>query len=1064
MRYYSNFKSITGKLISAFLVVCVVMSCILVVAPQTATEDAYAASGVGSIEVKRDEHISKDRADGNIYSGNQISFKVNLPSEPTLLTVNIGTYGTAPGACEVRLGSKTGEVLAYFDTKAVGSWKSYEMTTSLTKELVGEQTIVFVGTAGVCSVDSFSFWLPGPNGGRYPRYPYADNYGDISDLEQREEINMVSDLGLIDKADDKRFNPNMAVTRGDFATYLSRMYNTSGGTYAADVFKDLPKTNEYCEPVSTLIQFGVIKQDATKFRPYDFITLDEAVDWILEISGYEMRDNRKTKLAFAASKDLLDEVNRDAKYITKADMAALIYNVISCIPSDIDYYYGNKEFTVNTGNVLEGKNIYYGEGFLEANELFSVNSNEETADSNSVLIDGKTYWQNKCYSASSYVGMSVRYFYKQEGNGNAEMLAIAPHEDNVVLALDGNDYDFVEINNSMISYYEDDAAREPEEIELNSSVRIMYNDKLVDSDISELLAIDDITRPEDFRGEIFLIDFDDDEEYDVLRIYNSVSIIFGGISNEGVSDILRGEVIPFDSENDVMLYKGAVMTDFKSMIYGDAFDIYRTHNEKGNKMFRIVITSDVTDEIFMSNDENIYVTEAGDKLEVYPRVAPEFEVEFGKEYSVQKNQFGQIILVKPYLNDSYGIFLDYASDEDDFGESENFVKLLDSTGAEKIYPVAQKAYIEGAYLKTGAEQKAALSLIPSEKNGSRYVVFKYRVNDKGEVSLIDSPVMGPDSEQYDKALRDKFTSLTNDEIVELQPKGNVYMDYDAGRVGRYPINSVITKFTRLSSSSGGEPTWAITNTLGSEDGNVKSEIFADDDREIAIGEFVIQYKATSSKNCTQYRIVNNISYSVDADGDEVIYLELLDAKNNTKVKVQKMSFENDVDFAAKIKGIKKGDIITASFDAAGDIQDFLYVYFVDGAVSRTANGRTFYSILNNESVYNGKNNTSVTIDELTNGHMRHGEVIAVNGSFIKYKWWTKSGESFVETEEWTYCSGSVTLVSENEYGDLLIENNKGPENFTVGDHVVIPHVRLVYSCSTPYILRTHALNNPMEVD
>ncbi len=1065
MRYYNNFKSITEKFISVFLVVCIVFAGVVAIAPKTVVEDAYAA-GVGSVNVTMDNFIGSDRTDGNIYSGNYKSFKVNLPSEPTLMTVSIGTYGTAPGACEIRLGDKNGEVIGSIDTKAVGSWAVKDWTISLTKEIVGEHTITFVGTAGVCSISNFSFWLPGPNGGRYPRFPYADNYGDISDLDQREEINMISDLGLIDKTDDKRFNPNMAVTRGEFAEYLSRMYNTSGGTYAADVFTDLPKANEYCEPVSTLIQFGVIKQDATKFRPYEFITLEEAVDWILEISGYEMRDNRKPKMTFAESKDLLDEVNKSVKYITRADMAALIYNVISCEPEDVDYYYGDKEFTVNTGNVLEGRNIYYAEGLLEANELFSINSNEEVAASNSVIIDGETYWQNKCYAPASYVGMTVRYFYKKAGDQVPEMVAIAPHEDNVVLNLNGTDYDFVDINNSMISYYESDAAKKPEEIELNSSTRIMYNDKLVENDLSELLALDDINSPEDFRGEIFLIDYDDDDEYDVVRIYNSISIKFGGISDEGVADILRDELIPFDSQKDVMLYKDALMTDYMSMIYGDAFDIYRTHNEKGNKLFRIVITTNVDDTIFIGKDEDLYVTETGEKLEVYPRVRDEFEVEFGKEYSVQKNQFGQIILAKPYNNDSYGIFLDATAQEDAFGDYKTFIKLLDVNATEQIYPLAQKVFIEGDLKKTGVDQKTALELIPTEDTGDRLVVFKYRLNDAGEVTLIDSPVMGPNSTQYNRALRDKFSSITGDEVItDLQPKNNIYVNVSTNRVGNYPVASVITKFVRYTSDGGAEPTWSISNTLGSEDGNVSSEIFADDDSDIAIGEFVIQYKKSTTKSCTQYRVVENVSYAANADGDDVIKVNLVNQSTEEAVAVDQNAFNSNPEFAAKAKALKKGDIIVASFNTAGDIQDFLYLYFVDGEVSRTVDGYTIYSILNNTEIYNGKNNANVTIDELSNGHMRHGEVVDVNGSFIKYKWWTKSGEEFVETVEWDYISsGYAVLVTENEYGDIKIENKKGVENFSKGDHVVIPHVRLVYSCATPIILRTHDLNNPMEVD
>jgi beta-lactamase superfamily II metal-dependent hydrolase len=97
------------------------------------------------------------------------------------------------------------------------------------------------------------------------------------------EIQQLSDKGILKGKPDGRFDPNGNVTRGQFALILYRALKLPAGTHA---FPDVPKQGELADAVGAVVSAGIAKGYANgKFGPNDPITRGQMAVMVANAMG-----------------------------------------------------------------------------------------------------------------------------------------------------------------------------------------------------------------------------------------------------------------------------------------------------------------------------------------------------------------------------------------------------------------------------------------------------------------------------------------------------------------------------------------------------------------------------------------------------------------------------------------------------------------------------------------------------------------------------------------------------------------------------------------------------------
>lgn len=165
----------------------------------------------------------------------------------------------------------------------------------------------------------------------------AKSYNDISGSRYAEQIDMLTDIGVIVGTSENEFSPDVSVTREQMALLLFRtmLGRDNSGTVNNTAFTDLYDPT-YSGAISWANAAGyIIGTSATTFEPTGGITLQDAMTMIVRALGQSnstMDRGYPWTYIDAAIKLGLDE-NLDhvsyTKTLTRAETAALIYNALT---------------------------------------------------------------------------------------------------------------------------------------------------------------------------------------------------------------------------------------------------------------------------------------------------------------------------------------------------------------------------------------------------------------------------------------------------------------------------------------------------------------------------------------------------------------------------------------------------------------------------------------------------------------------------------------------------------------------------------------------------------------
>ncbi|MBU5670701.1 S-layer homology domain-containing protein [Paenibacillus brevis] len=163
-----------------------------------------------------------------------------------------------------------------------------------------------------------------PLGGQYAVLAYARSFEDVSDNHwAKAVIARMAAKHVINGIDDTRFEPQRALTRGEFAAMLVRslgMTPASGGN-AATRFVDVPQEAWYAAAVEAAAQAGLITgRSGNEYAPESTLTRQEMA--IMLVRAYEMKAGRQLLVPTESEFDDADQIDAWAKDAVAAASAA----------------------------------------------------------------------------------------------------------------------------------------------------------------------------------------------------------------------------------------------------------------------------------------------------------------------------------------------------------------------------------------------------------------------------------------------------------------------------------------------------------------------------------------------------------------------------------------------------------------------------------------------------------------------------------------------------------------------------------------------------------------------
>ena len=679
----------------------------------------------------------------NLRGGAYVVFKdVNFGDNgPSSVDFYAAAGGSEIGITSLYIDDPNSQPVAEFQNVA-GDWITpVAMSAEIKQEIKGVHDIYLKNRTGVCNMFRLMFYEIQKGG---VVYNPGDYFEDIADNPYRSEINMFHEMGILNGFSETDYEPNLYMTRGDFATVMYRLLGTDGLGSGTASFSDVLPENENSNAVSWLYSAGIISGDGNgEYRPYDYITVHEAATIAVNILGYGplAKENGGFPIGYmniAARKDLFKGISAD-KLLTRGQIAKFLYNLINTTYLDVESVTSDGIKYVEKFGILEKeKGIYTNSGLVTANELTALKVADADLDEDTIMIDNEVFYVGET-AAASMLGYEVIYYYR-EVDKKKILTNIRPDNSSTTVITSAKE-DILTFTESVLEYYNEDGKLIKHKFD--SDTAFIYNGKAVDKPLYMLLEDDK------FSGRITYIE---NSETDVVLIEQHKTITVDSIDTMTYEVFADGLSDPylFDPDiADVSILLNNEPISFTKLTAGMLLSVFESKNETGKKRLLAYIEENVVNGMVSAKmDDTVTI----DNAEYKVNMADGNTVEPGNSGTFHLNYLGEIVA---YTTDSpaedkleIGMFVQYKSSFDGFDTNVQ-LKIYNSEGKTEIYDCANTVQADGVKitdktaLLTGSGGFKGLDEVPEK------TLLQYKFNSKGEISLIDTCLSG-DGGKYDK--------------------------------------------------------------------------------------------------------------------------------------------------------------------------------------------------------------------------------------------------------------------------------------------------------------------------
>ena len=664
---------------------------------------------------------------------------------PVKVVLEVGFAMPQVYRLEFRLDAPDGPMILKAEFEDTG-WALTLQEKILDAPVTGKHDLYVVNpTTGTANLQSIRFVEPPPKVEVFPEYPVKDAYDDIKDNKYREEINLVTALGLIDGYKDGKYGPDLAVTRGEFARGLYKLISEEKETKLKDKpFDDVNVDDKFAEAVDYLKNERIVLgNDDNTFRPYDIISVSDAIvmicrmlkfEPIIEVQGGYIAGY----LAVAQQEGLLKNVDIEDR-LQKGTFAQLIYNAINADYLDLVSIQLNEGFIYNMvpGILSELKGIYKSEIYIEETTYTGIYSPESSLDEKQVR-SGQDIYNTGDSKAEAYIGMTCECYW-QDVDGERNIIYLFPKkEDKQVVAntWDGNEIDITDNQLTIIDVNGKTIKRDL------SDFAILHNGKSLDVSLDKAIkasiagistndpSIDEVEG--EFRGSVRIIE---SEKNPIIFIeqYRDVYVQGFDKSNMIIYDKFTQDNIVIGDNEFSITFNGKVATT-DNVTLDVAGSYYESVNNNGKKIIRLLLNDEcIEGTVTKRTADKITI----DGVEYNAGSTLPLGVQIGVESTFYLNEYGEVIFASAININSFntGIFLGYkdAADEDTY-----FVKIANQDGEVMMYECAEYVTADSVKIRRGSDITNGLNGFTGLANIDTSSVILYRINSDNQITVLDT--------------------------------------------------------------------------------------------------------------------------------------------------------------------------------------------------------------------------------------------------------------------------------------------------------------------------------------
>lgn len=708
------------------------------------------------------------------------------------------------------------------------------------------------------------------------------NYSDAKFLDS---------LGIMQLMDEGEYSKY--ITREDFAYSTAKLMGLEG-TSSTRYYTDLRAEGYAFGYINELAEVGVLSPSANDtFRPFDYITFDEAYKMLVTVLGYapvaNIRGGYPRGYNLIARTLKINEGDSTGN-VTVANAVNMIYNVLKTCPYEVS------RISEDGTTYYEGDDIYansrfgldYFEGTVRATHYGNLDDNN-VLDAKTVKIGEETYGVSQSFDEREVLGSYAEFFCTDDIKSEIVYMKEITREEKIVIDIKN----YVGYENNTVEYYQNvsDSKTLKRTLEANN---IIYNGLPLRSQIRETLASLN-------KGTITLKDTDDNGKYDVMDIkdYKNFYIKFVDTSKL-YNDLVYDDYINLDDIDSLSVYSNGAIVAVPEFAPKTGMSVAMSLNKT---VADIRLSSVVTGEITAKYDDGIDIDGKTYTIDETYRETLFNEITLGNKYTFTVDFLGNISYAKfaETRRMTLGYIINVAEVSGAF-DSKTKIKLISADGSKLDLECAEDIIIDAVKY----EDESADKLINVLKNGKVHArqLIQYELDSDGKLKEIDTVKKNP-GEDPKYSLQPAFDEVksrwyhlgrygltaicTNDSVAFCIPKDGSTDEK------HYYVGKGATSIT-----DSNDCYWALDCYYAGEDSGYVDAIIGEMDINEYIPKTVIMYdKCTEALDSDGYYVYKMSGYFMGA--------------------VREYTLEEDVIGVDQIGKFNRGDLIVIQENQAGDV-------------------------------------------------------------------------------------------------------------------------------------------------
>ncbi len=598
------------------------------------------------------------------------------------------------------------------------------------------------------------------------------------------------------------------VTRGEFASAISRLCDLDEKTFSAELkYEDVGESTQFREHIYSVGVANLMVGSDGKFRPDDFVTLDQAVKTVISVLGYEGIANSRGGYpngyySVAIDLGLLNSPGR-TEYLTRYNIVNMLAKACEVEVMDILAVKGK----YITYAVTEGKtvlDVYHNIKKMRAQFMDDgiTNLKGSTVYPGKTAIIGKKKLVNESVNTDGLVGYNVIAYY--DADEDKLLYVVKDDARNKVLTVKAEDLDVEspDFTKTNVVYT---VKNKKIDVEVSPFADFIYNGSSYPAFLVDDMKIE--------SGTLTFVDVDLDSTYDVViaEEFENYLLLTNNQASQLVADSNGNEIKYGEYDKYEFL---TTLGETKAISLLKSNSVLSVFASKDDARVKIIVSEDKVDcrvsgiETNEDDEEIITVTHMVEGEEV--ETPYEYSATFIKnvennikgfvkpalesEVTLRLDFQGRIAGVENYKDQfQYAYFLDAGKDKNAKLSSRCLIKLCLNTGDVATVATAKKITINGVTTKNSEDLLAETDLyVDGNTSGDfRRQIVKVKFSAIGELKEIETTT---DAEICTKTTGFDPTRFC---LVYKTPSGSYSEYYNAKRnsmSGKYRMDENTTIF------------------------------------------------------------------------------------------------------------------------------------------------------------------------------------------------------------------------------------------------------------------------------